>query len=223
MGWFTRVGSVTPAATVMSMAFRGWPVEAVEFYEGLLADNSKTYWQAHKATYDDQVAGPMKDLLADVAAEFGPGKIFRPYRDVRFSADKTPYKTHIGAILDSGCYVQLSVDGLAAGRGVWHLEGEELKRYRDAVDDDTTGEQLVEIVHRLATDGVEVVSRDALKSAPRGYDKDHPRADLLRRKGLAAWQSWPVGAWMGTAKAKERVTGLWRAAEPLHTWLAQHT
>src|SRR3954463_3654436 len=205
------------------MAFRGWPVEAVEFYEGLLADNSKTYWQGHKATYAADVQGPMKELLTEVAGEFGDGKIFRPYRDVRFSADKTPYKTHMGAILDSGGYVQLGADGLAAGRGVWHLEGEQLQRFRAAVDDDESGEKLVEIVRRLEKDGVEVISRDALKSAPRGYDKDHPRADLLRRKGLAAWQSWPVGAWLGTAQAKERVLDVWRAAGPLHAWLSSHT
>jgi uncharacterized protein (TIGR02453 family) len=205
------------------MAFRGWPVEAVEFYEGLLADNSKTYWTARKPTYDADVLGPTKELLAEAAAEFGDGKIFRPYRDVRFSADKTPYKTHIGALLDSGCYVQLSAEGLAAGRGVWHMEGEGLQRYREAVDDDATGAELEEIIQRLEKDGVEVLSREALKSAPRGYDKDHPRADLLRRKGLAAWQSWPVGAWLGTAKAKDRVLGLWRAGDPLHTWLTQHT
>jgi len=205
------------------MAFRGWPVEAVEFYEGLLADNSKTYWQAHKSTYDVDVVAPMKELLADVASEFGDGKIFRPYRDVRFSADKTPYKTHIGAILDSGAYVQLSADGLAAGRGIWHLEGEQLARFRASVDDDATGGQLVGIVSDLDRQGLEVISRDALKSAPRGYDKDHPRADLLRRKGMAAWQSWPVGAWLGTAQAKERVLDVWRAAGPLHAWLSSHT
>jgi len=205
------------------MAFRGFPVEAVEFYEGLLADNSKTYWQAHKATYDADVQGPMKELLAEVAGEFGNGKIFRPYRDVRFSADKTPYKTHIGAILDSGGYVQLGADGLAAGRGVWHLEGDQLARFRAAVDDDASGKDLATIVASLEADGVEVISREALKTAPRGFDKDHPRADLLRRKGLAAWQSWPVGAWLGTAKAKERVVSVWRAAQPLHAWLVEHT
>ncbi|HET7529756.1 MAG TPA: DUF2461 domain-containing protein, partial [Mycobacteriales bacterium] len=178
------------------MAFRGWPVEAVEFYEGLLADNSKTYWQAHKATYDADVHAPMAELLAEVAAEFGPGKIFRPYRDVRFSADKTPYKTHIGALLETGAYVQLGADGLAAGRGIWHLEGEQLARFRDAVDDDASGSQLARIIAELEAAGVDVVSREALKTAPRGYDKDHPRADLLRRKGLAAWQAWPVGAWL---------------------------
>jgi uncharacterized protein (TIGR02453 family) len=205
------------------MAFRGWPVEAVEFYEGLLADNTKTYWQAHKATFDNDVIGPMKELVAEVSAEFGEGKIFRPYRDVRFSADKTPYKTHVAALFARGAYVQLGADGLAAGRGVWHLEGDELSRYRAAVDDDVSGKELVGIIDDLAARDVEVLSREALKSAPRGYDKDHPRADLLRRKGLAAWQSWPVAAWLGTAKAKDRVVGLWRAAEPLHAWLAQHT
>jgi uncharacterized protein (TIGR02453 family) len=205
------------------MAFRGWPVEAIEFYEGLLADNSKTYWQAHKSTYDADVHGPMTELLAEVAPEFGDGKIFRPYRDVRFSPDKTPYKTHIGALLDRGCYVQVGADGLSAGRGVWHLEGEQLARYREAVDDDASGKALEAIVDDLGGQGIEVLSRDALKSAPRGFDRDHPRADLLRRKGIAAWQGWPVGAWLGTAKAKDRVLGLWRAAEPLHSWLAQHT
>src|SRR3954467_13377974 len=186
------------------MAFRGWPVEAVEFYEGLLADNSKTYWQAHKATHDGDVQGPVKERLPGGAGRFGDGKIFRPYRDVRFSADKTPYKTHMGAILDSGGYVQLGGEGPAAGRGVWHLEGEQLTRFRAAVDDDGSGELLVKIVAALEADRIEVISREALKSAPRGYDKDHPRADLLRRKGLAAWQSWPVAAWLGTAKAPER-------------------
>src|SRR4051795_5074838 len=165
----------------------------------------------------------MKELLAEVAGEFGNGKIFRPYRDVRFSADKTPYKTHIGAILDSGGYVQLGGDGLSAGRGVWHLEGEQLTRFRAAVDDDFSGDQLVKIVASLEADGIEVISREALKSAPRGYEKVHPRADLLRRKGLAAWQSWPVAAWLGTAKAQERVLALWRAAEPLPAGLGPPT
>ena len=209
-------------ANVAGMAFRGWPVEAVEFYEGLLADNSKTYWTAHKSTYDNDVAGPMKELIAEASGEFGEGKIFRPYRDVRFSSDKTPYKTHIGALFERGAYVQLGADGLAAGRGVWHLEGDELKRYRAAVDDDITGKELEDIVAALGKQGIEVLSREALKSAPRGFDKDHPRADLLRRKGLAAWQSWPVAAWLGTAKAKDRVFALWRAAEPLHEWLVAH-
>ena len=79
------------------MAFKGWPVEALEFYEGLEADNSKVYWTEHKDTYTTAVHGPMAALLSDLADEFGEGRIFRPYRDVRFSADKSPYKTSIAA------------------------------------------------------------------------------------------------------------------------------
>ena len=73
------------------MGFGGWPEEALEFYEGLEADNSKTYWKQHKTVYDDAVRRPMEELLAELAKEFGEGKIFRPYRDVRFAKDKTPY------------------------------------------------------------------------------------------------------------------------------------
>jgi uncharacterized protein (TIGR02453 family) len=204
------------------MAFRGWPVEAVEFYEGLLADNSKTYWQARKQTYDDDVRAPMQELLHELASEFGPGKIFRPYRDVRFSADKTPYKTHIGAVLEGGGYIQLGADGLAAGSGVWHMEPDVLQRYRAAVDDDATGAALERVIAGLAKQGIDVISRDALKSAPRGFDRDHPRADLLRRKGLAAWKDFGVGAWLGTAKAKTRVVDFLRAAQPLNDWLAKN-
>ena len=81
------------------MAFSGWPEEALDFYDGLAADNTKTYWTEHKAFYTDKVLGPMTELTEELAAEFGEPKIFRPYRDVRFSRDKSPYKTHIGATI----------------------------------------------------------------------------------------------------------------------------
>ena len=204
------------------MAFRGWPVEAVEFYEGLLADNSKTYWQAHKTTYDEDVKAPMLALLAELEPAWGAGKIFRPYRDVRFSADKTPYKTHIGALLDGGGYIQLGADGLAAGCGVWHLDGDGLKRYRAAVDDDSSGEQVVGLVADLRAKGIDVIARESLKTVPRGFDREHPRGDLLRHKGLAAWKDWPVGAWLGTAKARTRVEEFLTAARPLNDWLDRH-
>src|SRR5260370_34323575 len=116
------------------MAFGGWPDEALEFYGGLEADNSKSYWTSHKAVYDKSVLGPMTELAEELAAELGgEAKIFRPYRDIRFSADKTPYKTHIGAVIAGTGYVQFSADGLASGAGRWHLEADELTRYRAAV------------------------------------------------------------------------------------------
>ena len=61
-----------------------------------------------------------------------------------------------------------------------------------------------------------------LKTAPKGYPKDHPRIELLRFKGIVAWREWPAGAWLGTPKAKDRVVELFRTAEPLTVWLATH-
>ena len=204
------------------MAFTGWPVEGVEFYEGLEADNSKAYWQANKATYEEAVRGPMDALLAELATEFGEGKVFRPYRDVRFSADKSPYKTHMGATLARGGYVQLSADGLAAGSGYWDMGPDQLVRFRAAVADDRTGGEVEAMLAALARKGIGVTSHGELKTAPRGYAKDHPRIDLLRRKGLATWQAWPVAAWLGTPKAKDRVVAFLRASRPVHNWLDAH-
>lgn len=200
------------------MGFRGWPVEALEFYEGLEADNSKAYWQRHKDDYDRIVRGPMEALLAELEPAFGAGRIFRPYRDVRFSADKSPYKAHLGATIGAG-YVQLSADGLAAGCGMWELAPDQLERYREGVSDDRSGGSLASILTALRAAGHEVMSRAELKTAPRGYPKDHPRIDLLRRKGLAAWHDWGAGAWLGTSRAKARIVGFLEDAQPLRRWL----
>jgi uncharacterized protein (TIGR02453 family) len=202
------------------MAFRGWPVEAIEFYEGLEADNTKTYWQAHKAVYEQAVAGPMAELLAELAPEFGEGRIFRPYRDVRFSADKTPYKTAIAAELAHGGYIQLSSSGLAAGAGAYHMASDQLERYRAAVADDRAGSALDALVAAARKSGVTITAHESLKTAPRGYAKDHPRVDLLRLKGLVTWKEWPVGAWLGTTQSKKRLVEFLRASAPLKAWLA---
>jgi uncharacterized protein (TIGR02453 family) len=203
------------------VTFRGWPSEALEFYEGLGADNSKTYWTAHQEFYEAEVRGPMRELLAELEPEFGSGKIFRPYRDVRFSKDKTPYKTHLGAWLEFGGYVQLSADGLAAGSGMYHLESDQLDRYRRAVAD-TGGAELAEIVAELEQGGITVVGHDSLKTAPRGYPKDHPRAALLRHKGLTTWTEWEPAAWLGTAAAEKRLVDFFRVSRPLRDWLSEH-
>jgi uncharacterized protein (TIGR02453 family) len=204
------------------VAFTGWPAEALEFYEGLEADNSRSYWTANKAVYEEAVYAPMAALLAELEGEFGPGKIYRPYRDLRFSPDKTPYKTVIGASMEGGGYVQLSAHGLAAACGMYHMAADQLDRYRRAVAEDLTGERLAQLVAEGAREKIVITGRSSLKSAPRGYAKEHPRIGLLRHKGLVAWQEWPAAAWLGTASAKDRVTAFLRASQPLQDWLDKH-
>ena len=193
------------------MTFRGWPAEAIEFYEGLEADNTRAYWQDHKKEYEELVRRPMTELLGELSGEFGEGAIFRPYRDVRFSRDKSPYKTAIGATMARGGYVQFSARGLAAGSGYYVMMPDQLERYRQAVDDDKTGADLEVLVAALRKAGIDVTARESLETAPKGYAKDHPRIELLQYKGIVAWREWPAGAWLGTKRAKERVVELFRA------------
>jgi uncharacterized protein (TIGR02453 family) len=207
---------------LLTTVFEGWPADAVRFFEELEADNSKAWWEAHKDVYQQAVRAPMEALLADLAPEFGPGRIFRPYRDVRFSADKTPYKTSIAAVVGGGGYVALSADELRAGGGMVHLAPDQLDRYRRAVDDDRAGPALEEAVAGIRAAGHEVGPYGALKTAPRGYPKDHPRVELLRAKGLVMWHAWPVDRWLESAGSKERIADVLRAATPLTTWLAEH-
>jgi uncharacterized protein (TIGR02453 family) len=203
------------------MAFQGWPAEALEFYDGLEAENTKAYWQRHRIEYETLVRAPMEALLAELEPTWGEGKIFRPYRDVRFSADKSPYKTHIGAVIGDG-YVQLSAEGLAAGSGMWEMASDQLERYRRAVDGARTGAALERVVRAVDGSGFEAMVHGVLKTAPRGYPKDHPRIELLRYKGLVTWAAWPTGAWLGTRRARDRIETFFRASEPLNRWLAKH-
>jgi uncharacterized protein (TIGR02453 family) len=200
------------------MAFRGWKAEALEFFEELEAENSKAFWERSKKTYETLVRAPMEELLEELAPTWGEGKIFRPYRDVRFRKDKSPYKTNIGAMIGDG-YVQLDARGLGAGSGMWEMAPDQLERYRTAVDTDRTGRKLVDIASTAKKAGLDVNGHDVLKSAPRGYEKDHPRIELLRYKGLITWREWPAGAWLGTTKAKDRVIGFLQASKPLNAWL----
>jgi uncharacterized protein (TIGR02453 family) len=200
------------------MAFHGWKAEALEFFEGLEADNSKAYWERNKVVYEQLVRAPMEELLAELAPAWGEGRIFRPYRDIRFSRDKSPYKTHIGAMVGEG-YVQLSAEGLAAGLGMWEMAPDQLERYRNAVSDDSSGKKLAGLVAKARTAGLDVMAHEVLKTAPRGFPKNHPRIELLRYKGLVTWRDWPAGAWLGTRRAEDKVVEFFRFSRPLDLWL----
>jgi len=201
------------------MTFRGWPEEAIEFFDGLEVDNTKTYWLDHKSVYEASVRRPMEELLASLEREFGEGRIFRPYRDVRFSKDKSPYKTNIAATQAKGGYISLSSQGLGCGSGMYMMASDQLERYRAAIDANASGRKIEKIVADLRKKKIEVSAHDELKSAPRGYDKGHPRIDLLRLKGLIAWKQWRVGAWLGTAKPKDRIVEFLHTVKPMNAWL----
>ena len=154
--------------------------------------------------------------------EFGEGKIFRPNRDMRFSADKSPYKTAIAATLSKGGYVSFSADGLGVGSGLYRPMADQLERLRRSIVDDRKGAELEKLVKHVRAKGIDVSAHEELKTAPKGYPKDHPRIELLRMKGLIIWKQWPVAAWLGTAKVKQRIVDVLHEAKPINAWLAKN-
>jgi len=207
------------------MSFTGFPAAAFEFYDRLEADNSKAFWQANKATFDEAVKAPTEELCAELA-DVGPFHVFRPYNDLRFAKDRPPYKTHQGAYCESeggaGHYFHLGADGMMVAVGYYSLAKDQLERYREAVAADATGEELAAIVGALAKKGYSIAAMDELKTAPRGYPKDHPRVDLLRRKGLSAGKQFAPAPWMQTKKVVAKVRQAWDGAASMCGWLDAH-
>ncbi|HET8962001.1 DUF2461 domain-containing protein [Nocardioides sp.] len=205
-------------------AFTGFPVAALDFYDDLEVDNTRSFWEKHKPVYDESVRQPMTALCDSLAPEFGDGKVFRPYRDVRFAKDKTPYKTHQGAFVAAGpatgWYVEISARGLRVGAGFYEASGERLARIRAAMADDRSGPKLQRVLRKLEKDGFEI-SGDRLKTSPRGYDADHPRIELLRHKQLLAGRSFGFEG-LDSPDVLDRVRADWRALRPLVEWVARH-
>ena len=208
--------------------FTGFPPAAFEFYDGLEVDNSRTYWHANKATYEQTIRDPMAALLAALPEAYGPFHVFRPNRDVRFSADKSPYKTAHGAVSESSgggsYYLQFSGGGVLVASGMYMLAPDQLARFRAAVAEDRSGEKLEQVIKDLRRSkiAVEAGHDEPLKTAPRGYPKDHPRIERLRWKACMASTEFASPSVVGSKKLFDRVVGFWERTAPLVTWLEQH-
>jgi uncharacterized protein (TIGR02453 family) len=200
----------------------GIPFAALDFYEELEADNSKAFWTAHKHVYEESVKAPILALVAALEPEFGPAKVFRPYRDVRFAKDKTPYKTHQGAWFgESHRYLQVSAAGLMLGGGRWQLSPEQLAGFRRAVDDERHGPTLEKAVGKVRRAGFELHG-DVMTRVPSGFAKDHPRAELLRYRTLTGHLDVGAPDWLPTSDAASEIAARWRKLTPLVEWLESH-
>ena len=189
----------------MTAEFTGFSPEAIQFLVDLAANNERPWFQARKTDYERLLKEPLEALCADVAVEFVKRGVplqsdpkrspFRIYRDVRFSKDKSPYKTHIAANFPwrgdgaddaptwGGGYFHLQPGEVYVGGGMWHPEPAWLAAWRDAVDRDPGR------VHTAINDPRFVkrfkdVHGDSFKRTPTGYAADHPEAALLKLKDV---------------------------------------
>jgi uncharacterized protein (TIGR02453 family) len=208
----------------MASGFRGWPEECQRFFIGLELDNSKRYFDANRLVYEEAVKGPMVALVASLEDEYGPGKVFRPNRDVRFSKDKSPYKTNIAATAGmggNGGYLSLDARGLTVAAGRYELTPEQLAKFRKRVAADSSGAPLAAIVAKLEKSGYQM-GGEQLKRVPAGLPQDHPRARLLRHKLLYIYKNFGLQPWLGTAAARKQIVKVWSDAEPLNDWLKRN-
>ncbi len=205
--------------------FNGFPEAALDFYDDLEMDNTKSFWEEHRATYDEAVAAPMKALVGELEPEFGPAKVFRPYRDVRFAKDKTPYKTRQGAFIprgpSTGFYVQVGAAGVRVGVGFYEATSDRLASIRAAIDDVGHGSDLESILEALTSAGW-TLGGEKLKTAPRGYGVDHPRIALLRYKSMSLGKDLGFEPVIHSAALLDRVRDDWREATPFVDWVLAH-
>jgi uncharacterized protein (TIGR02453 family) len=207
--------------------FNGFGPEGFEFLVGLALDNSRSYFQNHRDVYDRALRLPFEAMLRTLADEFGgTPKMFRPHRDVRFSADKSPYKTNVAGYLAGAgtLYVEFSVKGVLAATGYYSMSKEQLARYRAVLTSLPGAEEHArDLEARLAElCGFDMMEEDALKTVPRGFAKDHPFARLLRLKSITIAKTLPPDRTHDGERVLEHVREVWRAGRPLNAWLDEH-
>jgi uncharacterized protein (TIGR02453 family) len=185
-------------ATTTTQVFGGFDPDAIQFLADLADNNERSWFQPRKGDYERLLKIPLEELCVALDQRFrergiplsaDPGRSpFRIYRDVRFSKDKSPYKTNIGASFPSidghagaGGYFHLSPGEIFAGGGMWHPDRERLAAWRALVDRGV-GLEALEDPAFVATFGS--VGGDALSRVPSGFAKDHPRAELLKLKDV---------------------------------------
>lgn len=218
-------------------AFKGFPKESLDFLKTLKKHNNRDWFAQNKEFYKTHVESPAQDFLALMNEKLAPlagkkvqGKIFRIHRDVRFSKDKTPYNTHVHILWSTqaskeeqddfpGFFFALNLDKVVFGLGSFRFSKTGLERYRKAVVHPTKGPALEKILQQRLKQGWRL-NQPPLKRVPAGFDADHPRSELLKRKGFALWLDLPVDVALNTKLPQNFLKELTKLM-PLYKWLAK--
>ena len=205
----------TSSSADAAAPFTGFGAGLVAFYEALERNNSRAWFAENKGRYESEVLRPLQALARAVEPTYGAAKIFRPYRDVRFSSDKRPIKEQAAMWLDrgdgTGYYLQVSADGLLLGGGMHQPPKPTLAAFRARVDSEAGVKQIRRILSAAQRHSVLLSEDFRLATVPRGYPKDHPSADLLGLTSLILVRHFPPGAWMSTKAATAKITDTWNA------------
>jgi uncharacterized protein (TIGR02453 family) len=200
----------------MTHEFTGFTRDAFSFWKGLERHNNRDWFQAHREQYEQTVRRPMQLLIDELAPLYGPGRLSRINKDMRFAKEK-PYKNYLATGL-GGSYISFSKDGLWVGTGMYKPEPAALRQLREAIADDTSGRELTRLIASLGRKGFEVDTHARLDKPPRGYDATHPRVDLLRMKDIYVGKSFGVED-VSSANLVRGVARAMAELEPFRKWL----
>lgn len=216
----TRLRHEEPAS------FGGFGPHLVDFFDQLADHNDRAWFKSHKQQYDTQVAGPLRSLAATLEPEFGAIKVYRPYRDIRFSPDKRPIQEHAALSATDGraygYYLQVSAAGLLLGGGLYQPPRERLERFRAMLDDPVSAGEVRRRLGEAERAGFELSDDGKLKAAPRGFSRDHPEIGLLRHTQLALVATYEPAAWLSGAACYDRIRDGWANLRAWNEWLAGH-
>jgi uncharacterized protein (TIGR02453 family) len=218
--------------------FTGFPKDTLKFLADLQHNNTREWFAENKSRYEQSFVEPSLELIRQLErplAKISPllrveakkmgGSLMRIYKDTRFSKDKTPYKTNIGIqfrhvagkdVHAPGIYVHIATDECFVGAGIWKPEAEPLKKIREHISRNPA-EYRKAIGNKKFSSHYALLD-DRLKGAPRGFAKEDPMIDELRRR------SYLGGASLSPAQIHskgliELIVDRVRAAKPLMTFL----
>jgi uncharacterized protein (TIGR02453 family) len=219
--------------------FQGFPEGGLAFLRSLSEHNERDWFEAHRSAWDGEIIPAMLEWCSALAERlrdemprltFVPrvgGSLYRLNRDIRFSRDKRPYKTHVAALLwegaekhDSpGVYLHVSPDEVIFGGGIYAFEEARLDRYRKLLRADASVERLEAALAAAKQAGLKQEVAEKLQRAPRGFDPEGPVAELSKNKGLSVGKRWKPAGWLHTPEALDRAEAVARAYAPLHAWM----
>jgi uncharacterized protein (TIGR02453 family) len=224
-----------------SPSFTGFPAGTQRFLRELSSHNTKPWFDEHRDDYERYYLAPAVAFVSAIgpklkklspSIQFAPkvnGSIMRINRDTRFSKDKSPYKNHLDMWFWEGekkgwdmpgYFLRIESNKVTVGAGMHHFMGSHLDAYRRAVVDEKTGRALVVAVKKVRDAGYDVFGATR-KTTPRGFDAEHPRAELLKHDGLWSAITGPAPKELSSPAFVDYCVGHLETLTPLNAWLGR--
>jgi len=203
--------------------FHGFGPGLVDFYLALEQHNNREWFQANRARYEAEIGSPLKALAQELESQYPPVKVFRPFRNTRFWPELPPLNEHASLVANAGdvaiLYLRIDADGMLITGGSHQLDRAQISHFRSIVATDKGAARVRSLLAEAAAAGFSISEEFSLKTAPRGYSRDHPHIDLLRLRSLSLGRHYSPGPWLATRESLDLIASGWQTMMPWVRWL----